>query len=520
MKNGSWSFSAKQPLTVGSDAHCALRRTDAELEKTHFMLAVVDGKPVISALSGETRLNGRAISHGRLKNGDVINAGSCQFEFLTGEKESSARRKRDSKRLSARRTAARVPVFNPAKDPNEPSKRQFHIDSGIRILPPQRLPEDRAPEDSRFLHLYQAMREMSHAATEDQLLKSALACLFKALKFRNAAILLKDTENGKLRNRLSWAENTGPCAFAASVMPSRRLLECAATNKAICIASGLSEDGSTPSTALCAPILHKNELLGAIYVEIPDASENPKQATSLCQFLADDIAAILAARGMEADRQKDASARRRLARHIPLQMADDIAAKRKTLPAQEKREVSILCCELKDAAEAINNLAAEKALAMINTHFTVLSEAVFRNGGMLDKFAGGRMLAVFGAGENEKGHPLSAVKCAQQMQQDMRISLLELTQLKNWPALSLSIVINTGEAVLGDVGAPGRTDYAAIGETVELAESLLRLALGGQILITGKTFEAVKKHVECEEWGSTPVKGKRFAEKLYAVKTD
>ena len=134
----------------------------------------------------------------------------------------------------------------------------------------------------------------------------------------------------------------------------------------------------------------------------------------------------------------------------------------------------------------------EKMVNLLNRYFTAMSDIIFKNGGTLDKYIGDGLMAIFGA---PTASPLDADN-ALQTAIDMQKSLETLNSgLKNdgYSSVEIGIGLHTGVATVGYIGSEQRSEYTAIGDTVNIAARLESNAKGGQILISEATAKAAEK---------------------------
>jgi adenylate cyclase len=125
----------------------------------------------------------------------------------------------------------------------------------------------------------------------------------------------------------------------------------------------------------------------------------------------------------------------------------------------------------------------------LNRFFTAMSEIIFEHGGTLDKYIGDGLMALFGAPTASEEDALNAVKAAVTMQKRLA-SLNDELRTEGYGQVSMGIGLHTGEATVGYIGSEKRSEYTAIGDTVNLASRLESNAAGGQILMSEATAEA------------------------------
>lgn len=182
----------------------------------------------------------------------------------------------------------------------------------------------------------------------------------------------------------------------------------------------------------------------------------------------------------------------------------------------ERREVTVLFCDVRGFTAMSERLSPEEVVLVLNDFYTLMIETTFKNDGTLDKFLGDAVMATFGAPIAHPDHSLRAVRTALDMQQGV-IELNERRAREGKETISIGIGVSAGEAVAGTVGTEDRMEYTVIGDTVNLAARLESNARTGQILISQRTYAAVRDSVDVRPLGPIRVKGKEEVVEVYEV---
>jgi len=169
-----------------------------------------------------------------------------------------------------------------------------------------------------------------------------------------------------------------------------------------------------------------------------------------------------------------------------------------------RREVTVMFADMRGFTAMSELMSPEEVVNTLNKYLSVLIERVLANDGMVNKFAGDNIVAVWNAPQDQPDHALLAVKAAIEGQQAME----SLPQDESRPKVHFGIGINTGPVVAGNVGSEGRSEYTIIGAEVNLASRLCSGAPGAQIWIGPNTYEQVKNAVEVEALEPQKFKGK------------
>lgn len=184
----------------------------------------------------------------------------------------------------------------------------------------------------------------------------------------------------------------------------------------------------------------------------------------------------------------------------------------------ETREITALFTDLAGFTSIAETMTAQDLVALLNDYLTHMSGAISQHAGVLDKFIGDAIVAFWGAPVDDDLHAQHAVYCALAMQQTLQ-QLRAVWQQRGLPLLTMRIGINTGYAVVGNVGSIDRLDYTMIGDTVNLAARLegANKYYGSEILISQYTYERIKAIFLCRELDSVRVQGKQQSVAIYQV---
>jgi len=182
----------------------------------------------------------------------------------------------------------------------------------------------------------------------------------------------------------------------------------------------------------------------------------------------------------------------------------------------EKRYATFLFTDVRGFTSMSESLPPEQVTYIMNKALTAQQYAVQSNGGMVDKYIGDAMMAIFNAPLDQEDHEELAVQTALDIESNMVVLNEELEE-QGLPKVVIGIGINSGEAVIGNMGSDTRFDYTAIGDAVNTAARLESSTKehGVDILIGESTVNKISRN--CEYVGSIKVKGKRKALKVYTI---
>jgi len=173
------------------------------------------------------------------------------------------------------------------------------------------------------------------------------------------------------------------------------------------------------------------------------------------------------------------------------------------------QELTILFSDLRNFTSLSENLGAKETGNLLNLYFEAMIAVVFRNHGTLDKLIGDALMAFFGAPVPDAGHPIKAAETALNMIQAID-NLKQARALPGVEGLKVGIGLNTGMAIIGNLGSPAFMDYTVIGDNVNLASRLegLNKVYGTHILISKATADALDGRFLLRELDHVRVKGR------------
>ena len=204
-------------------------------------------------------------------------------------------------------------------------------------------------------------------------------------------------------------------------------------------------------------------------------------------------------------------------RYVAKQVVDKIASSEELTLHGEKRDVTILFSDIRGFTSMTEQLEPTEVVATLNAYFSCMIDVIYKYEGTLDKFLGDGIMCIFGAPIDQPDHVLRAARTALAMQRALK-DFNEDQRKQDRPTLKVGIGINSGDAVVGNVGSEKRLEYTAIGDNVNLAARLQAIAVGGQILISESTWQAIKPLATVETLEPVKIKGKERAVPIYDLR--
>lgn len=228
------------------------------------------------------------------------------------------------------------------------------------------------------------------------------------------------------------------------------------------------------------------------------------------------FAAVVAALGalfVELDR------RRGLERFLPTEVVERVVAGNLVSLAGERRTATVLFADLRGSTAISEALPAERVVELLNEYVGTMARCVFEQGGMLDKFLGDGVMAVYGVVPDRSDGAEPAARTAL----GLRRAFGELNARRaaaGLPTVDFGVGIHTGEVVLGAIGVPQRQDFTAVGDPVNTASRLESLCKEYKVDVV-LSHDAVDRLPSADfrlrELGTTPIRGKREPVQLYTL---
>lgn len=221
----------------------------------------------------------------------------------------------------------------------------------------------------------------------------------------------------------------------------------------------------------------------------------------------------------EARIARELAIRHDLGRYMPAEIVERIVAREQDMQLGGRRQtITVMFMDVVAFTPLTEKLEPEQVVEILNHLFTISTEIVFRHAGIVDKFIGDSMMAIWGAPREQDDHAMRAVDAA-----DDILAWLELANQhfreRYQVAIRLAFGINSGPCVVGNIGSETRMEYTAIGDVVNVAARLEAIARPQQILITRATAELLDARYECVEVGVKQLSGRESAVEVLEVRT-
>ena len=184
----------------------------------------------------------------------------------------------------------------------------------------------------------------------------------------------------------------------------------------------------------------------------------------------------------------------------------------------EKKDLTVLFSDIRGFTSISEHMTPERLVKFLNEYLTKMTDIVFKYDGLLDKYMGDAIMAIWGAPLDQSDHPLRACYTALEMVEELHL-LQHKWATEGMPRLNIGIGINAGPMVVGNMGSERRFDYTVMGDSVNLGSRLegLNKLYGTNIIISEMTYERVQGEILGRELALVRVKGKDQPVKIYEL---
>lgn len=184
----------------------------------------------------------------------------------------------------------------------------------------------------------------------------------------------------------------------------------------------------------------------------------------------------------------------------------------------KRADVTVLFADIRDFTSMSENMSAEEVSVILNEYFTEVEPIISKYNGVINKFIGDAVLAIFGEPIQDKNHAINSVKCANEMLE--KVEELKIKWLKEGkPKIEIGVGINTGEAFVGNIGSETRLEYTVIGDVVNLASRIesYNKVYKTKFLISSTTYEKVRNIADVIKISEVSIRGKAKKLNIYEV---
>ncbi|MCX7167599.1 MAG: GAF domain-containing protein [Rhodocyclales bacterium] len=219
---------------------------------------------------------------------------------------------------------------------------------------------------------------------------------------------------------------------------------------------------------------------------------------------------------MMEDITREKRLRNTMSRYMSKSVVDQLMDSGEAVLGGTGRDVSVLFSDIRGFTSISERLGAKETVALLNEYFTDMVDIVFAHNGVLDKYIGDMIMAVFGSVLQSADDAINAVMVGNKMMTGLH-QLNRRRAARGGEAIRIGVGISTGNVVAGNIGSLKRMEYTVIGDRVNLAERLesANKFYGTSILMCDATYSAIKSHASAREIDLIRVRGRDMPVAIY-----
>ena len=274
-------------------------------------------------------------------------------------------------------------------------------------------------------------------------------------------------------------------------------------------------------STICAPLITQSNVHGVLYADRldPFAAFSPDHLELISAVAAQTAVTVETVKAHKRLAREEV-ARANYSRFMPEYVVKQLLENPDSFRlGGANQTITVLFADIRGFTAFSEHEKPEKVVGMLNHYFSAMTDIIFSHGGTLDKYIGDELMALFGAPTATANDAGNAVKAAVAMQKRLVGLNQELLDLGFWE-VAVGMGLHTGEATVGYIGSEKRSEYTAIGDTINIASRLQGNTAGGQILISEATAQAAGNIFPMIKREPLTVKNRLQPVELFEVKWD
>ena len=515
----NWQFKLLpgKTITIGRAVENEIILNDRRASRRHAFIftagsefkvvdgSVEDGKLIRSV--NHVYVNGTPVLEAELRNGDVVVIGESRLEFEKQQTLSG---------LGIDSSEAKPKTVNFDDAPLGHTQVQISVNEILGGRSYQSAEAAvAAPEEIKNLRrkakilelLFEMSKTLGTVFDLEQIFEKATDLIFRGTPAdRVIALLADEKSNGSLaeHNLIQIGAKTRDVSFEklTEKLTVSRTITQKVMREQVAV---LSQDAKTDEqfqgaqsivsqgvrSTICAPLLTQSNVHGVLYADRLDpfaafTSDHLELISAIAALTAVTVETVKAHDRLAREEVARANYGRFLPEYVVKQLLEDPESFRL---GGANQTITVLFADIRGFTSISEHANPEKVVQLLNQYFSAMTEIIFEHGGTLDKFIGDELMALFGAPTAGPDDATNAVRVAVAMQKRMAGLNAELAA-QGYQEIAIGVGLHTGVATVGYIGSEKRSEYTAIGDTVNLASRLQSNSQRGQILISEATAKA------------------------------
>lgn len=527
---------------IGRGQDCSVPIKSSLASRLHAKLVFIKDEwhLIDNQSTNGTWLNGKKVNDSIVRNYDVARIGDVLLEFNDEELlQSIIINKDEFKQLKAEKAAIQnAAIADFSKKINERVK-EFSVNVATSDLTQEssklqndlnELVSSFAIQTNRITSEMKVLFELTKSISEilnlKQLLNIAIDLINEIKNVERGLVLLYEKKTDRFVAYVTRKMSVNDLKIDENSVSSSILDLMKNSLNPILIKNSLTDERFVSSESvvalsgksiLCVPLISKQGLQGAFYLEKELSTPFDESDSEFLKNFAGAVSVAIENAKLIMAIKRERHIRNNMERYISPNLIDQLTQTSGELKLDgEKRNITVLFADIKNFTRMSESLKVEDVFSMLNQVFSEVSQIIFKHDGTLDKFIGDAVMAFFGAPLVHDDDPERAVKSAVETLEAIK-ALAAGFKSELGVDIGFSIGINTGEAIVGNVGSLDRMEYTAIGDTVNLAARLQAKAGFNEIVINETVYNHIKDKFKCEPLEPFYVKGKEQSVTAYTI---
>jgi len=530
---------------IGRSKDCDIPLPDNTVSRSHIQIEKTPQGYVLTDLGSfnGTRLNGASIQSAVLQHDDVIEIGQTRITFIIESSEDNSQASSIFDGPENIDENQMVVGSSPQEGNEDPEKLLVSVKkqssgtpSNFTGTPECRELDSKMRADLSSLErtnkvlfvLYEISRELNAIQDFKALLEKIMDLIFQVINADYGFLILTGGMKHDELIPMVVKYRDESLKIMGQVRASRTIINRVIHDKVALLTSNAMDDSRLDSaksvfvqqirSAMCVPLWNRDEIIGVIQLDsIRFENQFVQEDLELLKAIGSQMAMIIEQASLNEKIREESKMRSRLERfHSPQIIEMILHGGQEDLMEPKDVTATILFSDIVGFTTMSEKMPPREINIVLNQYFTRMTDVIFKHDGMLDKYIGDGLMAVFGAPMEKENDAERAIHAALEMRRELAKMREEVGE--SGAKLNIRIGINTGRVVAGNMGSPRRLDYTVIGDPVNLASRLESSGTPNQILIGEETYKLVKGKFTIVEVGPRKVKGKSAEIMAYEVR--
>ena len=529
-----FSFLPQAPCTIGRAPDNSVVLDDPRASRYHAhinqsengVFNIVDGAVVNGQLrrsANKVFINGEPRFEHQLKNGDRVTIGASTLRFEQPDEERTTDVRYDDKPLGhTQLLISASDVMSTVLRSKEEVTTSPQRDKVLETL-------------QRKANILSALYEMSKTLGSvfdlNAIFEKATDIIFRSTPADRVVALLADQDaeaDGILTPIAMRARDNRLEAHARKLSIGRTITRKVMRDRVALLSQDAASDEQFAGvdsivsqgvrSTICAPLMTESRVHGALYADRldPFAAFKPDDLELISAVAAQTAIAVENARAHERLAREEV-ARANYSRFLPEYVVKQMLENPESFKlGGTSQTITILFADIRGFTRISEHANPEKIVSLLNRYFSAMTEIIFAHGGTLDKYLGDGLMALFGAPTATPDDASNALNAAVAMQRRLLGINRELRD-EGLAEIGVGMGLHTGEAIVGYIGSDRRSEYTAIGDTVNTSSRLESNARGGEILISDATARAAHSRYKLKPREPITVKNRQQPVNLWEV---